>query len=229
MNRAAFYKSIRPMFGGALSQAQVDGIEALLAATDGLPISFRAYLLATCRHETADTMQPIAEYGKGKGKPYGKPGRHGQAQYGRGYVQLTWDDNYERADDALGLNGALLKDFNLAMQPTIAAKILVRGCSEGWFTGKKLADYLPGDYRGARRVVNGLDKADLIAGYAREFEAALRLLPDAPVLLPDTPAQKPVAPPLSPTVVDDKKDTYPAIKPSFIARLFAWLFKGRKA
>ena len=203
-----FYRSIRPMFHGMLSQQQVDGIEALLAATEGLPITHRAYLLATAKHETADTMHPIAEYGKGKGKPYGKLGRHGQAQYGRGYVQLTWDDNYARADKALGLNGAMLKDFNLAMQPTIAAKILVRGCSEGWFTGKKLADYLPGDYRGARRVVNGLDKADLIAGYAREFEAALRLLPDAPI----TP--KPVA---------DKTPAQTVAKPSFIARLIAWL------
>jgi len=214
MTRALFYRAVRPIFGGALSQQQVDGIEALLAATEGLPMPHRAYLLATAKHETADTMQPIAEYGKGKGKPYGKPGRYGQAQYGRGYVQLTWDDNYARADKALGLNGAMLKDFNLAMQPTIAAKILVRGCSEGWFTGKKLADYLPGDYRGARRVVNGLDKADLIAGYAREFEAALALLPDAPI----TP--KPVA---------DKTPAQTVAKPSFIARLIAWLFKGRKA
>lgn len=206
MSRAMFYRSIRPMFHGMLSQQQVDGIEALLAATEGLPITHRAYLLASAKHETADTMQPIAEYGKGKGKPYGKPGRHGQAQYGRGYVQLTWDDNYERADEALGLNGALLKDFNLAMQPTIAAKILVRGCSEGWFTGKKLADYLPGDYRGARRVVNGLDKADLIAGYAREFEAALRLLPDAP---------------LTPKPVADKTPAQTVAKPSFLARLWA--------
>ena len=219
MSRTEFYAAVRPIFSGALSQKQVDGIEALLAATEGLPITFRAYLLATAKHETADTMQPIAEYGKGKGKPYGKPGRHGQAQYGRGYVQLTWDDNYERADKALCLNGAMLKDFNLAMQPDIAAKILVRGCSEGWLTGKKLDDYLPGDYRGARRVVNGLDKADLIAGYAREFEAALALLPDAPVVTPTLPS-KPVA---------DKTPAQTVAKPSFIARLIAWLFKGRKA
>ncbi len=173
MNRTAFFDATRPMFGGALSQKQVDGIEALLAATATLPVSHRAYLLATAKHETADTMQPIAEYGKGKGRPYGKPGKYGQPQYGRGYVQLTWDANYEKADKALGLNGALLRDFDLAMQPTVAAQILVRGCSEGWFTGKRLGDYLPGDYRGARRVVNGSDKADLIADYAKKFEAAL--------------------------------------------------------
>ena len=157
-------------------------------------------------------MQPSAEYGKGKGKPYGKPGKYGQPQYGRGYVQLTWDANYEKADKALGLNGALLKDFNLAMQPTIAAQILVRGCSEGWFTGKKLSDYLPGDYRGARRVVNGLDKADLIAGYAREFDAALRLLPDAPL------TSKPVAASPRPDPVTKNLEPVP-----FFARIIATL------
>lgn len=208
-----FFDAIRKEYG-PFKQSQIDGFNTILKATEGMHTTHRAYLLATSWHETADTMQPIAEYGKGKGKPYGKPGRHGQAQYGRGYVQLTWDDNYERADEALGLNGALLKDFNLAMQPTIAANILVRGCSEGWFTGKKLADYLPGDYRGARRVVNGLDKADLIAGYAREFEAALRLLPDAP---------------LTPKPVADKTPAQTVANPSFIARLIAWLTSRNSA
>jgi len=187
MNRTEFYARVRPIFGGSLSQKQVDGIEALLAATEDLPVTHRAYLLATAMHETASTMQPIAEYGKGRGKAYGKPGKHGQAQYGRGYVQLTWDANYEKADKALGLNGALLKDFNLAMQPTIAAQILVRGCEEGWFTGKSLDDYLP-DYVQARRVVNGTDKAQLIAGYAREFEAALRAAETLASLPPKQPA-----------------------------------------
>lgn len=194
MNRTEFYARIRPMFGGTLSQRQVDGIEALLAATSGLPLMQRAYLLATAKHETDSTMQPIAEYGRGKGKAYGNPGKYGQVPYGRGYVQLTWDTNYERADKELKLGGALLKDFNLAMQPTIAAQILVRGCVEGWFTGRKLADYIP-DYRNARRVVNGTDQAELIAGYARTFEDALR----AADLIPDSPQ----------IIVNPMKPTYP--------------------
>ena len=212
MNRTEFYTSIRSTFG-PLSQKQVDGIEALLAATEGLPIPHRAYLLATAWHETDETMQPIAEYRKGRGKPYGKPGKYGQAQYGRGYVQLTWDANYERADKALGLNGALLKDFNLAMQPTIAAMVLVRGCSEGWFTARKLSDYLPGDYRNARRVVNGTDKAEEIAGYARYFERAIMASCEAA--------------PLPPIPIDDKITPKTIAKPSsFWARIIAALFKG---
>jgi len=184
-----FFDAIRKEYG-PFKQSQIDGFNTILKATEGMHTTHRAYLLATSWHETASTMQPIAEYGKGRGKPYGKPGKYGQAQYGRGYVQLTWDANYEKADKALGLNGALLKDFNLAMQPTIAAKILVRGCEEGWFTGKKLSDYLP-DYVGARRVVNGTDKAQLIAGYAREFEAALRAAETLASLPPKPPATAP--------------------------------------
>lgn len=176
----SFFDTVRPLFSGKLTQSQVDGLNIILDAVRGLPISYQAYILATVYHETARTMQPIAEYGKGKGKPYGKPGKYGQSQYGRGYVQLTWDANYEKADKALGLNGALLRDFDLAMRPDIAAKILVRGCVEGWFTGKKLGDYLPSDYFGARRVVNGLDRAEPISGYADTFELAL-LQPATPV------------------------------------------------
>lgn len=50
----------------------------------------------------------------------------------------------------------------------------MKGCAEGWFTGKKLADYP--DYRNMRRVVNGTDRADTIAGYAVAFERALHAM-----------------------------------------------------
>ncbi len=221
MSRAAFYTSIRPMFHGMLSQQQVDGIEALLAATQGLPITFRAYLMATAAHETDQTMQPITEYGGRKyfekydtGKLAKALGNTPEADgdgylfRGRGYVQLTGRANYVKAGAALGLD--LLHKPDLALQPTVAALILVRGCGDGWFTGKKLSDYLPGSYLGARRVVNGQDDAGLIAGYAREFEAALRLLPVEP-------AQKPVAPSVAP------KPSVTPPKPSFWRSLWALL------
>uniref|UniRef100_A0AC34G9W9 Uncharacterized protein n=1 Tax=Panagrolaimus sp. ES5 TaxID=591445 RepID=A0AC34G9W9_9BILA len=47
---------------------------------------------------------------------------------------------------------------------------------EGWFTGKKLSDYITlqkSDFRNARRIVNLMDKADLIAGYARDYDKLL--------------------------------------------------------
>ena len=184
MNRSEFYARVRPMFGGALSQKQVDGIEAIMAATAGLPDEVQAYLLATARHETDDTMQPITEYGGRKyfdkydtGKLAKALGNTPEADgdgfkyRGRGYVQITGRANYSKAGDWLKID--LINNPDLALQPTIAAQILVRGCCNGWFTGKKLSDYLPGDYINARRVVNGTDKADLIAGYARGFEAAI--------------------------------------------------------
>lgn len=173
------YTQIRPLFGGKMSQLQVDGLNTLLAATAWLPVSHRAYILATAWHETAHTMQPIREYGRGKGRRYGAVDQTGKAPYGRGYVQLTWRENYQTADRKLGLGGRLAADYDLALEPDLAARILVEGMREGWFTGRKLADYLPGDYAGARRIVNGTDKADLIAGAARTFEAALAAGEDA--------------------------------------------------
>ena len=47
------------------------------------------YVLATAFHETAETMQPIAEYGHGKGHPYGAVDQTGKAPYGRRFVRLT--------------------------------------------------------------------------------------------------------------------------------------------
>lgn len=205
MSRTEFFAAIRPMFGGQLSQKQVDGIEALLAATEGLPITHRAYLLATGKHETADTMQPITEYG---GRKYfdkydtGKMAKalgntpeddgDGYKYRGRGFVQITGRANYAKAGDWLKLD--LLGNPDLALQPTVAAKILVRGCTNGWFTGKKLSDYLPGDYVNARRVINGTDRAALIAGYAANFERAIERLADAAATTAPVVDQKPANP-----------------------------------
>ena len=226
MSKAAFYAEVRHSVAlGALSQKQVDGIEALLAATDGLPITHRAYLLATSWHETAFTMQPVTEYGGrkyfdkydtgAKAKALGNtPEADGDGfKYrGRGYVQLTGRANYAKAGGWLNLD--LLGNPDLALQPSVAARILVRGCSNGWFTGKKLSDYLPGDYIGARRVVNGVDHASTIAGYARGFEAALLLLPDPAV----------IAVQLSPKPVDVSPAANPIAK--LIAAILRWLTRN---
>lgn len=173
MNPAAFFAAAKAVTGG-LTQGQVDGFNSILKAIPEWPVSWAAYALATAYHETAATMQPIAEYGRGKGRKYGAPGRNkGQVAYGRGYVQLTWDDNYERADREIGAAGKLVENYDLALQPDTAADIMREGMSEGWFTGKALKDYLPGDYVNARRIINGTDKAQTIAGYAVKFEKAL--------------------------------------------------------
>jgi putative chitinase len=172
----AFFAAVRKITG-PLDQVQVDTINGLLAAASHWRLSWLAYGLATAWHEAR--FKPIEEWGKGKGRPYSKPGKYGQSQHGRGLVQLTWDRNYEWADKALGLGGSLLKDFNRALEPEIATAILVKGMETGAFTGKGLADYLPdrlgtpAQYREARRIINGTDRAEMIAGYAERFQAAL--------------------------------------------------------
>lgn len=182
-----FFASIRPLFG-KMTTAQVEGIEAKLAAfaAQGSPLAYVAYGLATSFHETAQRMQPVPEIGRGRGKPYGKPGKHGgQVAYGRGDVQLTWDSNYEIADAELGLKGALLADFNRALETEISARVMVCGMTEGWFAGDKVgrhkfARYLPAkgpatvpNFISARRIINGIDRAEKVAGYAMSFQAAL--------------------------------------------------------
>jgi hypothetical protein len=94
--------------------------------------------------------------------------------YGRGFVQLTWERNYIKAGTALGVD--LTTNPDKVMEPEIAAEILVIGSRDGWFTGKSLSDYITmnqSNYRGARRIINGTDKAAAIAEIAREFEEAL--------------------------------------------------------
>lgn len=205
MDRKRFYASLRArgsgVFGTSLSQKQVDGMELILteAQMRGVGLRHLAYILATVYHETARTMQPIAEFGKGKGRKYGVPaGPHGHVYYGRGYVQLTWLENYQKASGAVGVD--LVKNPDRAMEPRIAFVIMFKGMEEGWFTGKKLTDYILGtktDYKNARRIINGTDKAALIAGYAVAFEKALQAgayIGQAPKTLP-IPDPKPVEPP----------------------------------
>lgn len=178
-----FFSSVRNSFG-ALSQSQVDGFERLLQAYGAAawPIAFAAYGLATGWWETNKRMQPVEEgyyLGDAKAKVFQKALRY-YPWFGRGDVQLTWEKNYRRADEECGLGGALVADPSLALRPDISAKVMVKGMEAGWFTGKKLADFLPSSgeadihqFSNARRIINGLDKAVEIAGVALKFQDAL--------------------------------------------------------
>jgi hypothetical protein len=193
VNKPQFFTAYRQSFG-QLKQEQVGPLEYLLDQLDvDQPASLEhaAYLLATVRHETADTYLPVKEaYWKPNAEEWRKRNLSYYPWYGRGFVQLTWKENYAKAGKKLGMD--FITNPDIVMSQRIAYQILLRGCSEGWFTGKKLADYIkPGsvDYVNARMVVNKLDKAELIAGYARKFEAALRaaqyaVKPPKPVLPP---------------------------------------------
>jgi predicted chitinase len=106
--------------------------------------------------------------------------------FGRGFPQLTHKRNYIKASDMVGVD--LVANPDAALDVKLSARILVGGSVAGIFTGKKLSDYLPGDYKGARRVINGQDRAHEIATYAGMFEkylraAGYRTAPDTPEAL----------------------------------------------
>lgn len=170
--------------------AKLPGLPTMLAILRADPdirdVRWAAYMLATALRETAGTFQPIEEYGRGAGRPYGECARyvdctggvHGHAYYGRGYVQLTWQANYLSCGRALGLGERLAVEPELALDPAISYRVMSHGMRNGLFTGRKLAEFIAGpscDYVHARRIVNGLDAADEIAANAVLFERMLRL------------------------------------------------------
>lgn len=180
------------ILGPELSPSEVDGCNAILTAMDGLPISFAAYALATAFHETNHTLQPVRELGGVRYLAKYDTGQlairlgntpqadgDGQLYCGRGYVQITGRANYQRAQNETGV--LLVRHPDLALEPGYAAAIMRRGMEEGWFTGKKLETYLPSEnipatreqFAAARRIINGVDRANLIATYALAFQGAL--------------------------------------------------------
>lgn len=189
MDRTKFYDLVRVHpFENRLNQSQVDGTNFILDAWDKggyTDIRHLAYCLATTYWETDRHMQPIEEYGRGQGHSYGRPDpRTGKTYYGRGDVQLTWHDNYLKMGPIVGAD--LVNHPELALDPAIAAKIMFEGMEHGIFTGKKLDDFFTptlSDWFHARQIINGLDKASTIAGFACAFHAAIRaaIAPATPV------------------------------------------------
>ena len=153
-----------------------------------------AYVLATAFHETAATMQPVREtlartdaeairrldaaFAAGRlgsvRTPYWRRDGEGKCWLGRGLVQLTHRRNYEIMSEVTGID--LVADPCRAMDMDVSVAILIEGMRRGSFTGHRLEDYFgPGreDWMGARRIINGRDRAELVAGHARAFARAL--------------------------------------------------------
>ena len=177
INRDIFYREIRPLFG-TLSTGQVTGINVKLDYYQDnqelMSIPQFAYVLGTIFHETDEKMQPVREKGKGIGKRYGKM-VNGKAYYGMGDVQLTWIDNYQKAGVMVHKN--LVDNPELMLVPSVSVEVAMKGMAVGLFTGKKLSDFITEDkidFVNARRIINGMDRAVLIAGYAGKFLGALQ-------------------------------------------------------
>jgi hypothetical protein len=134
-----------------------------------------AYGLGTVKREAGNAMLPVRE-GNYLKHPMGYLRRlRYYPYYGRGLVQLTWKANYLKYQKILGI--PLVANPDLALRFDVAAFILVHGMKHGVFTGKALSDYIrPGhvDFIGARRIINGTNKASLVASYGKEFLPLVR-------------------------------------------------------
>jgi putative chitinase len=171
--------------------------------TRNLAQNHLAYMLATAFHETGGKMQPVCENldysAKGLLRSFPRhfsatalaayrhcPEKTANRLYanrmgngneasgdgwrfrGRGLVQITGRRNYR----TFGIE----RDPDKALDPETAVRILFNGMVSGAFSGKKLADYFgpeQEDWVGARAIINGKDRAELVAGYGRAYCAAL--------------------------------------------------------
>ncbi len=128
----------------------------------------------------------------------------GSKYMGRGYVQLTWKNNYKYMSEKLresgykythngvtygdGRNGTQQIDLvtnykHVNENKDLAARILVFGMDKGLYVqdGKGLDSYIPenqkathGNFQNARKMVNGSDKKRLIADNAVTIASTLR-------------------------------------------------------
>lgn len=199
INRQFFFDQTRAtLFDGAFKQAQEDGLTAILdkweKESPDADDRWLAYMLGTVHHETGRTMQPVREtfansdakaisilnkaFGAGKltlvKKPYWGPDAEGKSWLGRGLVQLTHKANYEKLGNAIGAN--LVQDPTLAMDMDVALKIMFVGMRDGLFTKIGLPDRFSKTvekWREARQIINGLERADLVASYGKAYYAAI--------------------------------------------------------
>ena len=127
--------------------------------------------MATARHESR--FKAIKEYRAKSSQTniYALQNRYWYTgYYGRGFVQLTWERNYQKMSDFLGVD--LVANPDLALDPKYAAQILVYGMMNGSFTRRPLEEFINKDQRdfyNARKTVNGLDRADLIQSYTNQI------------------------------------------------------------
>ena len=198
IDRRRFYGAYREVYGSLL-QTQVDGHEAILDFWDSRSVltdlRWLAYIMATAFHETGRRLQPVREgfcssdacsiravtrlYNQGRiSTNYALPHDNGKSYFGRGLVQLTWGHNYKKAGRMIGVGDGAYDGPGLLLRMDVSTKVMCVGMLVGSFApGKNLERYFTAtksDWANARRIVNGKDKANLIAGYARNYYGFLQ-------------------------------------------------------
>ncbi|MFC3075839.1 hypothetical protein [Shinella pollutisoli] len=199
INRKFFFDQVRNrLFDGGLRRGQVDGLTAILDRWEGtIPGAddrWLAYMLGTAHHETGRTMQAVREtfaptddraiaileraFAAGRlawvRTPYWRKDEEGRSWLGRGLVQLTHKTNYETMARETGID--LLGHPERAMELDVAVTVMFTGMIKGSFTGRKLADYFSPskeEWKPARRIINGLERAELVASYAKAYYGAI--------------------------------------------------------
>jgi putative chitinase len=143
--------------------------ENLSYSAVGLLATFPKYFTASQAAVYARQPQRIANRAYANRMGNGKEASGDGWRYrGRGLVQITGRDNYAKY--------GIADDPDTALNPAKAVEILFDGMINGRFTGKKLADYFSAtviDWTGARKIINGTDRAADIASYAKKFIVAL--------------------------------------------------------
>lgn len=129
--------------------------------------------------------------------------------YGRGLIQLTWKDNYERFgkffnQDFVG-NVDLVASLKWAIPIAVGGTTGANGCPT--FTGTKMSDYGSGanfDWVNSRRTVNGTDKAELVASAGKKWLTKINgglgkgSVDKSPVAKPETAAKPGATPEATP-------------------------------
>lgn len=197
-DRQRFLAEFTARTGVAMNAARQQALTFLLDSIerdDGFTtLRELAYVLATIHWETGRTFSPVKELRASETRNpslYARQQRYWPSgYYGRGYVQLTWDYNYKNASKKLEGEvfpvggGAVtvtpttfLDHPDYLLEPVTSYRIAARGMREGWFTGKRLSQYIPNasapDYVNARRIINGVDRAAEIAEIAKKYETLL--------------------------------------------------------
>lgn len=198
-DRKVFFREISQTIPtlSKLNNGQINAINEILnkkeLAYPNLDTRQFAYILGTVYHETARTFLPIKE-APNKTEDWRKDNFSYFPYYGRGYVQLTHKDNYQKIGDLFDVDlisapDTLLNNHNLSLIITF------EGMANGWFRKKrkskereKLETYFnefQTDWVNARLIINGFrrkadgkyetepDKAKEIAEISIKFYNAL--------------------------------------------------------